>query len=64
MLTDADCRKAAPRDKPYKLSDSGGLYLYVLPSGFKSWRWKYRFGGNEKRLVFGPYPTVTLAKAR
>lgn len=64
MLTDAACRKAAPRDKPYKLSDSGGLYLYVLPTGFKSWRWKYRFGGKEKRLVFGPYPTVTLAKAR
>ncbi len=64
MLTDAACRNAAPRDKPFKLSDSGGLYLYVLASGFKSWRWKYRFGGKEKRMVFGPYPTVSLAKAR
>lgn len=64
MLTDAACRNAPAREKPYKLSDAQGLYLYVLPSGFKSWRWKYRFGGKEKRMVFGPYPTVTLAKAR
>ncbi|WP_341207299.1 integrase arm-type DNA-binding domain-containing protein [uncultured Sphingomonas sp.] len=64
MLTDVACRKASAKDKPYKLADAHGLYLYVLPTGFKSWRWKYRFGGKEKRLVFGPYPTITLVKAR
>ncbi len=64
MLTDLACRKAQAKDKPYKLADAHGLYLYVLPSGFKSWRWKYRIGGKEKRLVFGPYPTITLVKAR
>ncbi|WP_293854148.1 Arm DNA-binding domain-containing protein [Sphingomonas sp. SCN 67-18] len=25
---------------------------------------KYRFAGKERRLVFGPYPEVTLAEAR
>lgn len=64
MLTDVACRKAPAKDKPYKLADAHGLYLYVLPTGFKSWRWKYRIGGKEKRLVFGPYPTITLVKAR
>ncbi|MFA6117633.1 MAG: integrase arm-type DNA-binding domain-containing protein [Sphingomonas sp.] len=63
-LTDLQARKAAPRDKDYKLADSGGLYLFVTQKGFKSWRLKYRFAGKEKRLVFGPYPEVTLAKAR
>lgn len=63
-LTDAQARKATPRDKPYKISDSGGLYLYVTPNGFKSWRMKYRFATKERRLTFGPYPEVTLAKAR
>src|SRR5262249_184925 len=29
MLTDAQIRKAEKADKPYKLSDTGGLYLYV-----------------------------------
>jgi hypothetical protein len=64
MLTDLACRRAAPREKPYKLADARGLYLYVLPSGYRSWRWKYRFGGKEKRMVFGPYPDISLIEAR
>ncbi|HET6538108.1 MAG TPA: Arm DNA-binding domain-containing protein [Sphingopyxis sp.] len=34
----AEVRNAVPASKPYKLADSGGLYLYILPSGGKSWR--------------------------
>lgn len=64
MLTDIQCRKAAKKDKPYKLADSLGLYLYVTPTGFRSWRFKYRHDGKEKRLIFGPYPEVSLVEAR
>jgi len=63
-LTALACQKAAPRDKPYKLADGKGLYLEVLPTGVKSWRWKYRFGGKEKRLVFGTFPDLKLGEAR
>lgn len=63
-LTDLQARKATPRAKDYKLADTGGLYLYVTRSGFKSWRLKYRFAEKEKRMVIGPYPDVTLVKAR
>ncbi|MFC3579096.1 tyrosine-type recombinase/integrase [Sphingomonas hylomeconis] len=63
-LTDIQARKAEIREKDYKLSDAGGLYLFVTTKGFKSWRLKYRFGGKEKCLVFGPYPEVSLTKAR
>jgi integrase len=63
-LTDIKIRSAKPRDKTYKLFDSGGLYLEVATSGGKYWRWKYRFGGKEKRLAFGVYPDVTLKMAR
>jgi integrase len=64
MLTDLKARQAKAADKDYKLSDSGGLYLFVTSKGFKSWRMKYRFAGKEKRLVFGPYPDVSLSEAR
>ncbi|MBY3564108.1 tyrosine-type recombinase/integrase [Rhizobium laguerreae] len=64
MLTDTAIRKAAARDKAYKLSDSGGLYIHVTPAGGKHWRLKYRFGGSEKLLSLGPYPAVSLAEAR
>jgi hypothetical protein len=64
MLTELRCRTARKKAKAYKLPDEKGLYLYVTPTGFKSWRWKYRLGKTEKRLTFGPYPDVTLAAAR
>lgn len=64
MLTDTKARNAKPDTKPYRLADSGGLHLYVPPTGDKVWRWRYRFLGKEKTLTFGAYPQITLAKAR
>ncbi|NBU43864.1 MAG: DUF4102 domain-containing protein [Betaproteobacteria bacterium] len=63
-LTNIAINKAAPKDKPYKLSDTGGLFLYVTPAGGKSWRWKYRVNGKEKTMTFGLYPDIGLAQAR
>lgn len=64
MLTDLKVRKAQPREVDYKLGDAGGLYLFVTKAGSKSWRFKYRYGGKEKRVVFGKYPDISLAQAR
>jgi hypothetical protein len=63
-LTDVTVRTAKPRDKTYKLFDSGGLYVELTPAGGKRWRWKYRVAGREKLLSMGVYPDVTLAAAR
>lgn len=63
-LTDTTIRTAKPKDKAYKLSDGGGLYIEIATSGGKLWRLKYRYAGKEKRLAFGSYPTVSLADAR
>ncbi len=64
MLTEVACRNARKGEKAQKLSDSGGLYLFVTPTGFKSWRLKYRIGKTEKRLILGAYPEMTLRQAR
>ncbi|EMZ7257304.1 tyrosine-type recombinase/integrase [Salmonella enterica] len=53
-----------PRDKAFKLSDGGGLYLLINPNGSRYWRLKYRFAGKEKLLAIGVYPDITLAQAR
>ena len=50
MLTDAAVRAAKPRERAYKLTDSGGLVLYVAPTGSKLWRLRYSFQGKEKLL--------------
>ena len=63
-LTDAKVKNAKPKDKPYKLSDGGGLYLLVNPSGSRYWRLKYHFLDKEKTLSIGVYPDVGLASAR
>lgn len=64
MLTDAAVKRAERRERPYKMADAGGLFLLVTPAGGKHWRMKFRMGGKEKLLTFGPYPDVKLAEAR
>jgi hypothetical protein len=64
MLTDLQCRKAAARDRDYRLTDGDGLSLYVTINGHKSWRLKFIFAGRYKQLVIGPYPEISLEAAR
>lgn len=64
MLTIQEIKNAKVGDKPRKLNDRDGLYLFVTPTGGKLWRGKYRVNGREKTLSLGPYPKVGLAEAR
>lgn len=64
-LTDTAIRKKAkPQARPYKMSDGGGLFLLVQPTGSKYWRLAYRYAGKQKLLALGVYPDTTLAEAR
>lgn len=66
---------AAAKSKapPYKVSDSGSLYLLIAKSGSQTWKWDYRFNGIRKDGTYGPlqkvltlgeYETVSLQQAR
>lgn len=63
-LTAKAVENAKPKERPYKLPDGGGLYLYCTPSGGKLWRMNYRFNGKEKTLALGKFPLVSLLQAR
>lgn len=63
-LADTFIRHVAANGKVQKHSDGGGLFLYVTPTGKKSWRLAYRFAGKQKLLSLGPYPSVSLREAR
>ncbi|MCI1898402.1 MAG: tyrosine-type recombinase/integrase [Enterobacter sp.] len=63
-LTARQVSTSKPMEKPYKLSDGGGLYLLVNPTGSRYWRMKYRYAGKEKLFSIGVYPEVSLAEAR
>jgi integrase len=64
VLTDVVIRQAKPAEKPYKLSDGGGMFLLINSNGSKYWRLKYRIDGKEKKMALGVYPEVSLTQAR
>ena len=37
-LTDVQLRKLKPRDRTFKISDDGGLFLMASPKGSELWR--------------------------
>ena len=63
-LTDTNIRSLKPSDKPFKVSDSHGLYLLIKPNGSRHWYLKYRIKGKESRIALGAYPVISLSDAR
>ena len=63
-LTDAKIRSTKASSKAIKLTDGGGLYLEVRPTGSKLWRYRYRIAGKENLFALGDYPALGLSEAR
>ena len=64
-LTDKQIQALRPLEGSVrKLSDGGGLQLWIMPSGGKLWNFAYRFVGKQRKLAIGPYPIVSLKGAR
>lgn len=62
-LTDRSTKNAEPQEKRYELKDEGGLILDVLPSGIKTWRFRYFYRGKNYKLTLGQYPLISLKEA-
>ena len=64
-ISDTAIKAAKSRiDKPYKLPDEKGMYIYIHTNGSKYFRLDYRFDGKRKTLALGVYPETTLKQAR
>jgi integrase len=63
-LTHTAVSKAKAEDKPKKLTDGGGLYLLVKPSGFKGWKYDFRLNAKRGTFTIGSYPDISLKDAR
>jgi TusA-related sulfurtransferase len=64
QLSDTRIREAKPKDKSCKIFDERGLYLIIDKSGRGHWRLRYYLRGKEKLISLGPYPYVSLKRAR
>ena len=63
-LTDSQIRNTKPGEKPIKLTDGGGLYLQVQPTGAKLWRYRYRIAGKENVFAAGEYAQAPSGESK
>lgn len=61
-LTDTYAR--SDRLQAGRHADGGGLYLTVSPGGAKSWVFMWTKAGKRREMGLGPYPALSLSKAR
>jgi len=59
--TDMEIRTAKPGARIVKLSDGGGLQLWIMPDGAKRWRFAYRLARLQKLLAVGVYAATAQA---
>ena len=60
-LTDLKAKKLVPRDKRYEVLDGKGLSIRVMPTGSKSWVFRYMIDGRARRMTLGSYPSLSLS---
>ncbi|NYA27023.1 integrase arm-type DNA-binding domain-containing protein [Haemophilus haemolyticus] len=60
-LSPTEIKNVKPKEKEYTLSDGKGLLLLILPSGSKSWRFKYTrlFTGKRTKIALDDYPELS-----
>lgn len=63
-LTPTGINNARAKEKPYKLTDGGGLYVAVAPTGKKTWRYQYALDGKRPEVTIGGYPEISVSEAR
>ena len=60
----AAIEEASRRNTRILIGDGNNLMLFVRPNGGASWVLKYRFSGKRTMCSLGPWPDMTLKRAR
>ena len=63
-FTDKYIQNLKSKDKQYRKVEARGFAVRVLPSGTKSFVYRFTLGGKKQELSLGVYPDVKLADAR
>jgi integrase len=63
-LSDLQLKKLTPKKARFEVSDGKGLSVRVMPTGKKTWVFRYMIEGTARRMTLGTYPAMSLAEAR
>jgi len=63
-LSELVIQKLAPKKERFERCDGNGLYLRVMPTGSKSWVFRYMLEGKARRFTLGTYPNLSATEAR
>jgi hypothetical protein len=61
-LKDLKIKNLKPPEKPLKLDEGGGFFLYLTPSRLKYWRYEYAFQARRSPLDLRNLPGPVLRK--
>lgn len=69
MLTYLAYKNAPLKEKPYRMPCGKGLYLFVLPSGGKSWRYDFKLKKDNNKYkscsyIYGQFPEISLVEVQ
>lgn len=62
-ITNIQIKNAKPKGKKYTLSAGKSLFLLVMPTGSKLWKYRYRIDNKAGEYSLGAYPIISLSDA-
>lgn len=63
-ITDKTLSSAKPTDRRYDINCEDNLFLEVMPTGLKMWRFRAQIKGRTIKETLGRYPDLSLHEAR
>ncbi|HAT8371162.1 TPA: tyrosine-type recombinase/integrase [Legionella pneumophila] len=61
---DSYIKNLAPETTWFEKIESSGLGIRVMPSGNKSWFYRFSMNGKRQKMTLGKYPAISLKQAR
>lgn len=61
---DSFIRNLKPQSNWYEKTEASGLGIRVMPSGSKSWIYRFTQNGKRQKMTLGKYPALGLKQAR
>lgn len=64
MLTKQQVDAIKPKEKLFKTCDGDMLYIFISPTGKKTWKVLYTYDSKKGTITLGEYPIISIKEAR